>query len=93
MLVLCGILSRQIVGKVCTCYLSLCSIFLSHNILFYYYYCCYYRCLTNSDIHQTLLELSNDGHGTQHAWEKGREELVFQDVTEILNNSIPTCVN
>jgi len=27
-------LSRQIVGKVCTCYLSLCSIFLSHNILF-----------------------------------------------------------
>ena len=31
---LCGLLSRQIVGKVCTCYLSLCSIFLSHNNLF-----------------------------------------------------------
>ena len=26
MLILCGLLSRQIVGKVCTCYLSLCSI-------------------------------------------------------------------
>ena len=34
MLILCGLVSRQIVGKVCTCYLSLCSIFLSHNILF-----------------------------------------------------------
>ena len=34
MLILCGLLSRQIVSKVCTCYLSLCSIFLSHNILF-----------------------------------------------------------
>jgi len=34
MLILYGLLSRQIVGKVCTCYLSLCSIFLSHNILF-----------------------------------------------------------
>ena len=34
MLILCGLLSRQIVGTVCTCYLSLCSIFLSHNILF-----------------------------------------------------------
>ena len=34
MLILCGLLSRQIVVKVCTCYLSLCSIFLSHNILF-----------------------------------------------------------
>ena len=34
MLILCGLLSRRIVGKVCTCYLSLCSIFLSHNILF-----------------------------------------------------------
>ena len=34
MLLLCGLLSRQIVGKLCTCYLSLCSIFLSHNILF-----------------------------------------------------------
>ena len=33
-LLLCGLLSRQIVGKVCTCCLSLCSIFLSHNILF-----------------------------------------------------------
>jgi len=34
MLILCGLLSHQIVGKVCTCYLSLCSIFLSHTILF-----------------------------------------------------------
>jgi len=34
MLILCGLFSRQIVGKVCTCYLSLCTIFLSHNILF-----------------------------------------------------------
>jgi len=34
MLILCGLLSHQIVGKVCTCYLSLCSILLSHNILF-----------------------------------------------------------
>jgi len=34
MLILCGLLSRQIVYKVYTCYLSLCSIFLSHNILF-----------------------------------------------------------
>ena len=34
MLILCGLLSHQIVGKVCSCYLSLCSIFLSHNILF-----------------------------------------------------------
>jgi len=33
MLILCGLLSHQAVGKVCTCYLSLCSIFLSH-ILF-----------------------------------------------------------
>ena len=32
-LILCGLLSHQIVGKACTCYLSLCSIFLSH-ILF-----------------------------------------------------------
>ena len=34
MLILCGLLSHQIVGKVCICYLSLCSIFLSLNILF-----------------------------------------------------------
>ena len=34
MLTSCGLLSRQTVGKVCTCCLSLCSIFLSHNILF-----------------------------------------------------------
>ena len=34
MLTLCGLLSHQTVGKVCTCYLSLCSIFLPHNILF-----------------------------------------------------------
>jgi len=30
MLLLCGLLSRKIIGKVCTCCLSLCSIFLSH---------------------------------------------------------------
>ena len=34
MLILCGLLSHQIVGKVCICHLSLCSIFLSRNILF-----------------------------------------------------------
>jgi len=34
MLTSCCLLSRQTVGKVCTCCLSLCSIFLSHNILF-----------------------------------------------------------
>ena len=34
MLILCGLLSHQIFSKVCTCYLSVCSIFLSHNILF-----------------------------------------------------------
>ena len=34
MMILCGLLSRQIVGKVCTCCPSLCSIFLLHNILF-----------------------------------------------------------
>ena len=34
MLILCALLSPQIVGKVCICYLSLCSIFLLHNILF-----------------------------------------------------------
>jgi len=34
MLILCGLLSRQIVGTVCSCYLSLCSIFLSHIIVF-----------------------------------------------------------
>jgi Na+/melibiose symporter-like transporter len=28
MLILYGLLSHQIVGKVCTCYLSLCSIFI-----------------------------------------------------------------
>jgi len=33
MLILCGLLSRQIVGKVCTCYLSLCSIFSSYIII------------------------------------------------------------
>jgi uncharacterized membrane protein len=34
MLILCVLLSHQIVGKVCICYLSLCSIFLLRNILF-----------------------------------------------------------
>jgi hypothetical protein len=34
MLILCVLLSHKIVGKVCICYLSLCSIFLLHNILF-----------------------------------------------------------
>jgi hypothetical protein len=33
MLILCVLLSHQIVGKVCICYLSLCSIFLLHNLL------------------------------------------------------------
>ena len=96
MLILRCLLSRHIVGKVCTCYLYLSSIVLSHNISFCYYYCyccCYYWCLTKSAIHQTLLEWSNDGYGIQHTWEKGWEELKFQNVTEILNNSIPTCIN
>ena len=35
MLILCVLVSHQIVGKVCTCYLSVCSIFLPH---YYYYY-------------------------------------------------------
>jgi hypothetical protein len=30
-LILCGLLSHQIVGKVCICYLSVCSIFLLHS--------------------------------------------------------------
>ena len=34
MLILCGLLSHQIVGKVCICYLFLCSIFLLCNISF-----------------------------------------------------------
>ena len=34
MLILCGLLSLQIVGKVYTYYLSLCSTFLSHTVLF-----------------------------------------------------------
>ena len=34
MLILFGLSSHQIVGKFSTCYLSLCSKFLSHNILF-----------------------------------------------------------
>ena len=33
-MLICGLLSHQIVGKVCTCHLSLSSIFLSCNILF-----------------------------------------------------------
>jgi hypothetical protein len=33
-LVFCVLLSHQSVGEVCLCYLSLCSIFLLHNILF-----------------------------------------------------------
>ena len=59
MLILCGLLSRQIVGKVCTCYLSLCSIFLLYSILFVapglvlplfhfqflYYYTCIHICV------------------------------------------------
>jgi hypothetical protein len=34
MLVWCGLFSHQIVGRVCICYLSLCSIFLLHSTLF-----------------------------------------------------------
>ena len=34
MLILCGLLSHQIVGKVCICYLFLCSIFLLPGISF-----------------------------------------------------------
>ena len=33
-ILICGLLSHQIFGKVCICYLSLCSIFWLHNILF-----------------------------------------------------------